>query len=155
MAIGSICSCGVDASVSDTSSGVDSTEDAVKHVSSATVCGGLLGLSCLAGQTCIDDPSDKCDPASGGKDCRGLCVVPTGVNCGGLAGMACPAAQSCISATPGKQGADFIGTCAAKPTCGGFAHLGCPAKYTCIDDPSDSCDPAKKGKDCAGLCVLN
>ena len=37
-------------------------------------CGGSAGISCPAGYTCVDDPSDSCDPASGGADCGGICV---------------------------------------------------------------------------------
>ena len=42
---------------------------------------------------------------------------------------------------------------APKQICGGFAGLSCPAGLTCVDDPSDSCDPAKGGADCSGICV--
>jgi hypothetical protein len=37
-------------------------------------CGGIGGLQCPGGQTCVDDPSDSCDPAKGGRDCMGMCV---------------------------------------------------------------------------------
>jgi hypothetical protein len=36
--------------------------------------------------------------------------------------------------------------------CGGFAGFACPAGYTCEDDRRDSCDPARGGADCGGLC---
>jgi hypothetical protein len=37
-------------------------------------CGGFAGIQCHdVSQTCIDDPSDSCDPAHGGADCGGLC----------------------------------------------------------------------------------
>ncbi len=39
----------------------------------AQVCGGITGKQCPAGQTCIDDPSDTCDPQKGGADCQGIC----------------------------------------------------------------------------------
>ena len=37
-------------------------------------CGGLAGLKCADGQTCVDDPSDTCDPKNGGADCSGHCA---------------------------------------------------------------------------------
>jgi len=37
-------------------------------------CGGIAGFACHeANETCVDDPSDSCDPANGGADCGGLC----------------------------------------------------------------------------------
>jgi hypothetical protein len=42
---------------------------------------------------------------------------------------------------------------AADPECGGIAAKACPAHSTCKDDPADTCDPAKGGADCAGICV--
>ena len=39
-------------------------------------CGGIAGIQCHElGETCIDDPSDSCDPAHGGADCGGLCSM--------------------------------------------------------------------------------
>ncbi len=38
------------------------------------MCGGIAAFPCDAGQVCIDDPSDDCDPKSGGADCSGVCV---------------------------------------------------------------------------------
>jgi len=37
-------------------------------------CGGLAGLPCPEGFTCVDDPSDDCDPQRGDADCAGICV---------------------------------------------------------------------------------
>lgn len=39
------------------------------------VCGGFAGIPCGAGEVCIDDPSDGCDPAHGGADCPGICTA--------------------------------------------------------------------------------
>ena len=41
----------------------------------AKSCGGFTGTPCGAGETCIDDPSDSCDPAHGGADCPGICTA--------------------------------------------------------------------------------
>ena len=45
-------------------------------------CGGIAGIECAAGQTCIDDPDDDCDPENGGADCGGICIDAAG-SCGG------------------------------------------------------------------------
>ena len=37
-------------------------------------CGGIAGFPCPGDKTCVDDPSDNCDPARGGADCGGICV---------------------------------------------------------------------------------
>src|SRR5205814_9221708 len=37
-------------------------------------CGGIAGFPCPTGYTCVDDPSDSCDPNAGGADCGGICV---------------------------------------------------------------------------------
>lgn len=37
-------------------------------------CGGFLGTRCANGGTCVDDPTDDCDPNKGGADCGGVCV---------------------------------------------------------------------------------
>lgn len=38
-------------------------------------CGGIAGFECKPGYACIDDPADECDPANGGADCGGICVI--------------------------------------------------------------------------------
>ena len=37
-------------------------------------CGGIAGIPCPDGQTCVDNPNDDCDPKNGGADCGGICV---------------------------------------------------------------------------------
>ncbi len=39
-------------------------------------CGGIAGLPCPTGMTCVDWPGDNCDPNAGGADCIGICVTP-------------------------------------------------------------------------------
>lgn len=36
-------------------------------------CGGIAGIQCPHGATCVDDPNDECDPKRGGADCPGVC----------------------------------------------------------------------------------
>ena len=38
------------------------------------MCGGIAGFPCPDGFECVDDPSDSCDPRTGGADCGGMCV---------------------------------------------------------------------------------
>ena len=38
-------------------------------------CGGKQGTPCKPGYVCKDDPEDSCDPATGGADCLGCCVL--------------------------------------------------------------------------------
>jgi ethanolamine utilization microcompartment shell protein EutL len=44
-------------------------------VGSGPACGGIQATMCGSGLTCIDDTSDDCNPALGGRDCRGVCVA--------------------------------------------------------------------------------
>jgi hypothetical protein len=86
----------------------------------AQFCGGIAGFPCPEGQTCVDDPSDDCDPANGGADCGGICVASTPAFCGGIAGFPCPAGQVCIDdprddCDPKHGGADCGGICVPKP----------------------------------------
>jgi hypothetical protein len=37
----------------------------------AQSCGGVTGQQCPAGQTCVDDPKDTCDPNTYGQDKAG------------------------------------------------------------------------------------
>ncbi len=58
-------------SLSDSSS----STSAMSSSSALSFCGGIAGIACTGGSVCIDDPSDSCDPASGGADCSGICVT--------------------------------------------------------------------------------
>jgi hypothetical protein len=87
-------------------------------------CGGIAGFPCPKGETCIDDPSDDCDPQNGGADCGGICVDdPKPQFCGGIAGFPCPEGQICIDdpsddCSPKQGGADCSGICVTAPKCG-------------------------------------
>jgi len=73
-------------------------------------------------------PTCKCNPPPTNLCAAVLC--PTGSSCD-------PATGKCIS---------------ANVACGGLAGKPCPGFGRCVDDPSDSCDPAAGGADCAGTC---
>ena len=36
-------------------------------------CGGIAGIPCPEGFTCVDVPGDGCNPKQGGADCAGYC----------------------------------------------------------------------------------
>jgi hypothetical protein len=74
------------------------------------MCGGLAGFPCPDGFVCVDDPSDSCDPATGGADCSGICVPIDENHC---------AAILCIEGT----------TCC--PQCGGICI---PNSMPCSED---------------------
>jgi hypothetical protein len=142
----------------------------------AAFCGGFGGLPCADGETCIDDPTDDCDPNAGGADCGGICVPdedPTDTGdtegpmdpqeptfCGGFGNLPCPDGETCVDdptddCDPNDGGADCGGVCVADdaPFCGGFGNLPCPDGLTCVDDPTDDCDPVNANADCGGICV--
>jgi len=87
-------------------------------------CGGIAGLPCPDGQTCVDDPNDSCDPNASGADCGGICVEqPAPTFCGGIAGFPCPDGETCVDdpsddCDPNAGGADCGGMCVKAETCG-------------------------------------
>ncbi len=88
-------------------------------------CGGIAGITCKPGYTCVDDPTDRCDPTTGGADCPAICVPdapPPPARCGGFTGEVCPADLECVDdpsdeCDPTTGGADCPGVCQpGKPT---------------------------------------
>jgi hypothetical protein len=84
--------------------------------------------------------------------CRPIDPVPTDpcatVRCS--AGHHCEAQKvTCVRAP-----CNPVGVCVPDkgPSCGGFAGIKCPGSGSCVDDASDTCDPAKGGADCGGIC---
>jgi hypothetical protein len=45
------------------------------------MCGGFGNRPCSGGLSCVDDPSDDCDPQGGGADCGGICVDGAEAGC--------------------------------------------------------------------------
>jgi hypothetical protein len=79
------------------------------------LCSGLAGGVCPMGMTCVDDPSDGCDPTKGGADCNGQCVLTAASRCGSLLGSNCPAGLHCVDdpedGCDWYHGADCPGLC--------------------------------------------
>ncbi len=74
-------------------------------------CGGLAGLPCPEGFTCVDDPTDDCDPSNGGADCLGICRPRCGdavcgadeFCCNESCGICAPIGGSCTQEFCGKD----------------------------------------------------
>ncbi len=85
-------------------------------------CGGIAGITCPDGLTCVDDPTDACDPDCGGADCGGVCVVVEAGNfCGGVAGIECPTGLTCVDFK-----IDFCSELCGGLDCGGLCAEGFP-----------------------------
>jgi hypothetical protein len=94
----------------------------------------------------VDDPSDKCDPATGGADCIGICQCIQTVACvAGAKFDSSPSVCACVGPTP-------------PPTCGPVCQIfcengnvldakGCP---TCACNPPKPTDPCAVVKCAAG-----
>ena len=139
-------------------------------------CGGKQGFECeQKGYVCMDDPSDSCDPATGGADCQGCCVeevVPEPAYCdahGPFCGRgfdACKTGYTCTvdpTCTDDEIATDRCSSCCVLdepafcadkgPFCGrGFDE--CKKGYTCTFDPT--CTPDEIATDrCSSCCVLD
>jgi Kazal-type serine protease inhibitor domain len=47
------------------------------------LCGGFAGLPCPGSGTCVDNPTDGCDPLQGDSDCAALCRCEVTETCDG------------------------------------------------------------------------
>jgi hypothetical protein len=84
---------------------------------SGPFCGGFAGIECPGAGTCVDDPTDSCDPDDGGADCGGVCE--------------CNALQLCI------QGFSFdpspeVCACVESPETDPCAAVRCGEGTACI-----------------------
>lgn len=63
-------------------------------------CGGLSGAACPGSGKCVDDPTDRCDPAAGGADCPGICTCVETVLCTTTSKFdGSPSVCACVPAT--------------------------------------------------------
>ncbi|MFN8640970.1 MAG: hypothetical protein U0802_04660 [Candidatus Binatia bacterium] len=105
-------------------------------------CGGIAGIPCPMGYTCVDRPDDGCDPDQGGADCGGVCRREDGPRPCELGGADCPDGYACVAAPNGcpPDAAGCPGICRPKPSpmCAGDADcpaLGVPCQL-CADNTS-------------------
>jgi hypothetical protein len=101
---------------------------------SAPFCGGFGNIQCPGAGTCVDDPSDGCDPENGGADCGGVCE--------------CNILALCI------EGFEFdaspeVCACVEAPELDPCAVVRCEAGFQCIVvDGSASCESPCNLVDC-------
>jgi hypothetical protein len=109
----------------------------------------------VAACACASGPVAGSSASSGG---IGLCAPG---ECGPALGMPngiCPDGTisgptgRCLRNATGQCGWEIL-ACGEHMACGGIAGLPCPSPLVCVDDPTDTCDPALGGADCAGICV--
>ena len=86
------------------------TSSQTQTLTALKACGGFAGLQCGGGEECVDDPSDSCDPAQGGRDCSGVCKPATLKACGGIGGLSCGENEECVLDAECHM-ADCMGTC--------------------------------------------
>ncbi len=61
------------------------------------MCGGFAAIPCPGAGQCVDDPSDSCDPETGGADCSGVCECDAVAECeAGLVWDASPLVCACV-----------------------------------------------------------
>jgi len=107
------------------------------QVGTCTECGGPTQKPCPYGMTCVDNPSDHCDPRDGNANCIGMCMFPP-----------TPKVPPGTCVEPLENG--LPGEC---DVCGGVANIQCEFGLLCVDDPNDDCNPQKGDSDCPGICV--
>lgn len=108
-------------------------------------CGGIGAIACPGQGRCTDDPTDGCNPDTGGADCSGICSCIENVLC--IRGShfdssprvcACvPDAAACTEQAPCALGSRFDptpGICACSPDPGPCTAANCPLGTHCVDD---------------------
>ena len=115
-------------------------------------CEGPEGLACPTGKYCAAAQANQCP----GVLISGACLH-TPEACVEMYQPACGCdgqtyGNECEAAMVGVAIA-YSGQCA--PACGGFAGLPCPGAGSCVDNPTDGCDPANGGSDCASMCTCS
>ena len=101
-------------------------------------CGGIAGLPCPEGYTCVDDPRDDCDPLAGGADCGGICVVQHENACVDFCrsqGHTGRAFGDCVSNCTS-------GHCSFDNDCRTFSNYcdGCSCRALGVSEPDPVCD---------------
>lgn len=120
-----------------------------KEACPGTFCGGIAGIPCPDGFTCIDDPRDDCDPKRGGADCGGICVRKGGEPCGRTR---CGRGEYCCNPSCGVCAPEG-GACAAivcEPEPGGerCGTTICPRGQVCCNASCGICTPPD------GACIM-
>ncbi len=108
--------------------------DCAGPVPTGPICGGIAGLQCAGAGTCVDDPSDSCNPANGGADCSGHC--------------ACNSLGMCVGGGVWNSSPEVCG-CEAPPSC---ATVLCGANTYCtIHNGQPACLPNPSQVTCGSV----
>lgn len=110
-------------------------------------CGGFVELLCPEGLECVDDPTDACDPAKGGKGCMGTCQEAKYDPCGGKS-----CGDSCKICPPGKV--DCVETAVMK-ACNAQGKCDLDLEPVCSDGNDEDGGAATpcSGKSCGDSCT--
>jgi hypothetical protein len=135
---------------------------------SGRFCGGFAGIACPGAGSCVDDPSDDCDPERGGADCGGLCECNALALCvGGTVFDASPDVCACVPAEPAPDACagvrcragthcEVVGgdaaACVADEAPNPCAAVLCPAPSTCdVVNGEAVCTPIEQPNPCAAV----
>lgn len=103
--------------------------------SPSVFCGGIAALPCPGLGTCLDDPSDDCDPNQGGADCGGIC--------------ACNAKALCIKGYVWNGSPEV---CGCEPATNPCAAVLCGPNTQCeVIGGEAACVPLGGGKSCGAV----
>lgn len=90
-------------------------------------CGGIAAIACPGAGTCVDDPSDNCNPDKGGADCGGVCECNAQALCTeGYEFDDSPAVCGCVPIVTDP--------CAAVRCRGGYHCEAVEGKASCVPD---------------------
>lgn len=128
-------------------------------------CGGIAGIACPGSGTCVDDPSDSCDPKNGGADCGGICTCsiralcikgnhfdpsPTVCACvpdvGSCALVRCASGTHCQVVNDSAQCVEDATTCAA---------VLCEVGTQCVEDSGVAHCVPQSGVQCGTVTCAN
>jgi hypothetical protein len=137
----------------------DSCDPARGGADCAGICACVQNVACDANSNFDSSPSVcACVPVKP-PVCPPVCTIacPNGnvLDANGCPTCACnpPPTDPCATVKCASGTHCDAGKCVADgPSCGGITGKACPGMGKCVDDPRDSCDPAKDGADCGGIC---
>ncbi|HXU64448.1 MAG TPA: protease complex subunit PrcB family protein [Polyangia bacterium] len=141
----------------------DDPNDTCNPAAGGADCPGIC--SCVQNVLCTTDSKFDSSPAVCacvptkppvcGPVCDIYCQYGNVLDANGCPTCGCnpPPADPCATVRCASGTHCDAGKCVSNGvSCGGIAAIPCPGSGKCVDDPNDSCDPAKGGADCGGVC---
>jgi hypothetical protein len=137
----------------------DDPNDGCDPAAGGADCPGVC--SCVQTQACTTNSKFNSDPAVCacvpvcGPVCAIYCDYGNVLDANGCPTCSCnpPPSDPCATVKCAAGTHCDAGKCVSNGvSCGGIAGIPCPGVGKCADDPNDSCDPAKGGADCGGIC---